>query len=106
MEQIFKGEFKKMNKPVPPEHLLDMWQKKMSFLDGLYHKEKMDGVSRINYDLAVLIAKYPSYLDWMGKKNSDKKMIEERSREERVSINLISKINSNEKEEDIFSDIN
>lgn len=109
MELVFNGKFKTMNKPVPPEHLLDMWQRKQSFLDGLYHKEKIDGVGRINYDLAVLIAKYPGYLDWLGKKESDKKMIEEKSLEDKVKIEYFSSfkndIKAEEKEEDLFSDI-
>ena len=103
MEQIFKGEFKKMNKPVPPEHLLDMWQKKMSFLDGLYHKEKMDGVSRINYDLAVLIAKYPSYLDWMGKTKTEKKEVVQYVAKQKI---IFDNVKSNKKAENtnIFDD--
>lgn len=75
MELVFNGKFKTMSKPVPPEHLLDMWQRKQVFLDGLYHKEKIDGVGRINYDLAVLIAKYPGYLEWLGKTRTEEKEV-------------------------------
>lgn len=76
LEKMFLGEYKNMSSPLPPNHLLDMFCRKASFLDKIYHKEKMDGVSRINYDLAVLISKYAGYLDWMGKKDTEEKKIE------------------------------
>jgi hypothetical protein len=71
MEQIFKGEYKNMSSPIPPEHILDMFQRRQGYLDKIYHKEKMDGVSRINYDLAVLISKYNGYLEWIEKSNKE-----------------------------------
>lgn len=96
MELVFNGKFKTMNKPVPPEHLLDMWQRKQSFLDGLYHKEKIDGVGRINYDLAVLIAKYPGYLDWLGKTKTEEKEVVQYVAKQKI---IFDNVKSNKKTE-------
>jgi len=65
VEEIFKGNWKDMSKPIPPWHLLDMFIRQKNYLDKIYHKVELNGVSRINYDLAVLIAKYPAYLKFM-----------------------------------------
>ena len=106
MEQIFTGKFKTMSKPIPPEHLLDMFQRKASFLDGIYHKEKLDGVSRINYDLAVLVNKYPSYLDWLGKRESEgKKIVEYTIQNEGIGLTtMIPKNETIKRDEDIFEE--
>ncbi len=70
-EEIFKGEWKEMSKPIPPEHLLDMFIKQKPHLDKIYHKTELNGVSRINYDLAVLIAKYPAYLKFLEREKQN-----------------------------------
>jgi hypothetical protein len=69
MEQIYTGKWRGMSKAIKPEHLLEMFERKQKFLDGIYHKEPMSGLNRINYDLAVL-NKYQDFLDW---KEKDKK---------------------------------
>ena len=71
LEEMFKGEYKGMTKRIPPEHLLEMFERQQKFLDNIYHKEKLNGVQRINYDLAVLIAKYPGFLDWKAREVKD-----------------------------------
>lgn len=71
MEQLFTGTYKNMTKPMKCEHILDMFQRRQSQLDKIYHKEKLDGISRINYDLAVLIGKYNNYLEWIEKSKTE-----------------------------------
>ncbi len=71
MEQLFTGTYKNMTKPMKASHILDMFQRRQSQLDKIYHKEKLDGISRINYDLAVLIGKYNNYLDWIEKSKNE-----------------------------------
>lgn len=110
MEQVFAGTFERkgirIKNAIQPGHLLDMWQRKQSFLDGLYHKEKIDGVGRINYDLAVLIAKYPGYLDWLGKKESDsKKIVEYTIQNEGIGLTtMVSNKFIKSEDEDIFEE--
>lgn len=69
LESIYNGTYKGLSKSVPPEDLLDMWQRKINYLDKVNQKNKMNGKVmdnsiRINYDLAILLNKYDSYLEW------------------------------------------
>ena len=55
--------------PVPPEDLLDMWRQKRNYLDKVAEQNRkkgneISGVNRVNYDLAILLSKYDSYLKW------------------------------------------
>lgn len=69
LDKVYKGTYKNLNKPVPVEDLWDMWQKKMPYLRKVYDKNKrcgkeIEGVARINYDLAIILSRYDSYLKW------------------------------------------
>ena len=69
MDSIYKGTFKGLSKPVPPEDLLDMWQQKKNYLSRVAEQNRKKdkdiyGINRINYDLAILLSKYDSYLAW------------------------------------------
>lgn len=72
MDSIYDGSFKGLSKGIPAEDILDMWQRKKNELDriadGNKKKDKViDGLGRINYDLAVILSKYDSYLRWKEK---------------------------------------
>ena len=67
---IYDGTFQKMDVPIPPEHLLDMWQRKENYLNKIYLKnvamgKNMNEVQNILYDLSVLVGKYGSYIEWL-----------------------------------------
>lgn len=69
LDKVYKGTYKNLTKPVPVDDLWDMWQRKMPYLLKVYDRNKrigktMEGVSRINYDLAIVLSKYDSYLSW------------------------------------------
>lgn len=69
---IYNGTFKGMSVGIPPEHLLDMWKRKMDMLNGIASRNSTKGINmsidqRINYDLSILINKYDSYLKWLEK---------------------------------------
>lgn len=106
MEQMFSGEFKGMSKKLLPEHLLDMFQKKASFLDNIRHKNRIDGTGRINYDLAVLISKYNGYLEWLDKmKNEEIKVEGYTIQNGGVGLTtMIQKKEMEKSEEDIFEE--
>ena len=75
MDSVYKGEYKGLKKPVPPEHLLDMWEQKKSYLLKVYdrnrtHGKEIDGLQRVYYDLAILLSKYDSYLSWKDKQEN------------------------------------
>lgn len=68
---IYDGSFTNSN-GVSPEHLLDMWQRKMGFLNKVAEQnaskgKEMDVGQRISYDLSILVNKYDSYLRWLEK---------------------------------------
>ena len=72
LSDIYNGTFKGMSVGIPPEHLLDMWKRKINMLNGIAYRNKTKGIvmgfdKRINYDLSILINKYDSYLRWLEK---------------------------------------
>ena len=69
MDSVYKGTYKNLNRPVPPEDLLDMWRQKRNYLDRVAEQNRkkgteISGVNRVNYDLAILLSKYDAYLKW------------------------------------------
>ena len=72
LSNIYNGTFKGMTYGIPPEHLLDMWERKIDMLNGIANRNSTKGKTmnadqRINYDLSVLVNKYDSYLKWLEK---------------------------------------
>ena len=72
LESIFQGTYKGLKKPIPVEDLLDMWQQKKDYLNKLATKNKkkgkeIDGITRIYYDLSILLSKHDAYLQWKEK---------------------------------------
>lgn len=72
LSNIYNGTFKGMTYGIPPEHLLDMWKRKIDMLNGIANRNStkgkiMNADQRINYDLSVLVNKYDSYLKWLEK---------------------------------------
>lgn len=69
INKLLSGEAEGILKPIPIEHLLDMWKQRIKDLNKIYQYniskgKELDKSSRLNYDLAVLINKYDAYLDW------------------------------------------
>ena len=72
LDSVYKGTYRGLAQPIPPEHLLDMWQQKINYLDKVAEQNRkkgkeVDGLSRLNYDLAILVSRYPAYLTWIKK---------------------------------------
>ncbi len=72
LSNIYNGTFKGMTYGIPPEHLLDMWERKIDILNGIANRNNTKGKTmnadqRISYDLSVLVNKYDSYLKWLEK---------------------------------------
>lgn len=95
LEEIFKGEYKNMSKKIPPEDILEMFERQQKFLDGIYHKESLNGVQRINYDLAVLIAKYPKFLDWKARESKDDSQIVAMVEKKKIDFSNVQQKNEN-----------
>lgn len=65
---VAKGTYPGLPQPIPVEHLYDMWQQKMPYLNKVNDRNerrgKTTGSLRADYDLAILLSLYPSYLKW------------------------------------------
>lgn len=105
MEQVFTGKFKNMSQPIPPQDLLDMWKnpKQVAYLDKMCRWKQLEGVSAINYSLAILTGSYAKYLDWKQSKTienikTEKDIVQFRQ----IDMNKIG--TGNQADEDIFAE--
>lgn len=69
LDNVFLGFYDGITEPVPPEDVLDMWKRKADELNKIKLRNvrkgfKLDGVNLLQYDLAVVLSKYDSYLEW------------------------------------------
>lgn len=65
-----KGEYYHVSVPIPYRHLYDMWRRKAKYLNKIADDNKTKGKDmspqqRLNYDLAILINQYDSYLRFL-----------------------------------------
>lgn len=111
--QVFDGKYKGLKTPVPPEDLLDMWKQKRNYLlknaETQRKRDKdINGLSRVWYDLAILLSKYDSYLKWKEQKKLAIAEIEEKKKEsiEFVKYNDIAKQTIRKKNTNDCIDIN
>lgn len=107
LEDIYNGKWKGLACCIPPEDLLDMWQRKMDYLtkvkmNNITLGKEMDGATQINYDITVLINKYDSYLKWKERN----KIIEQETNKvhteilKTVDLDKLSKIAQNHQKEE------
>ena len=102
MNEVYKGTYKGLKKSVPPEDLLDMWEQKKNYLLKVYernrsHGKEIEGLQRVYYDLAILLSKYDSYLNWKDKQKIAQSDIRERENRTNdfISQKIISQSNPN-----------
>jgi hypothetical protein len=112
MDEIFSGIYKGLSKDIPPEDLLDMWKRKKNELDRINNSnsrkgKNLIGVARINYDLAILLNKYDSYLKWKEDQKlleNEKQNIINEANKPKINYDLINK--SVEKNKNTSTNIN
>jgi len=112
MDEIFTGTYKGLSKGIPPEDLLDMWKRKLSELERINNQnarkgKSLIGVAIINYDLAVLLGKYDSYLKWKEDQKlleNDKQNIINEANKPKINYDLINKSIKNN--QDLDTNIN
>lgn len=91
INQLQEGEYPRLMTAMPIEDLLDMWQQKLNYLNKIYAKNKnngknMNGEQRLNYDLAILVNKYDSYLTWKQRQKENQEKIEKEYKENKNQI--------------------
>lgn len=89
LDSVYKGTYRGLAQPIPPEHLLDMWQQKINYLDKVAEQNRkkgkeVDGPSRLNYDLAIIVARYPAYLTWLKKQQIAAEQSVETTRQQHI----------------------
>jgi len=99
LEDIFNGKYKSISKPIPVEDLYDMWQQKMDYLNKVSvnnqrNGKQIEGLSRANYDLAILLSRYDKYLAWKERKHIEQEQIRKDNENKGNQIDY-TKINSN-----------
>lgn len=109
MDEIFSGTYKGLSKGIPPEDLLDMWKRKKNELDRINYSnvkkgKSLFGCDRLNYDLAILLSKYDSYLKWKEQQKileNEKENIIAELNKPKISYDLIHKSTENKQNTDI-----
>lgn len=90
IKKVIDGDDK--NDGIPVEDLLDMWDKKIDWLNSIAEKKKikspMTQEQRILYDLAILRNKYDSYLKWKEKQ----KILEVEQQSEKTEVLITQEI--------------
>lgn len=113
LNSIYKGEYKNINIPIPAEHLLDMWERKNKELTIIYQNNLKKGKvftneSLFNYDLAILLNQYDSYLKWLEKNKKELSVNlnnKEINNSVKIARNIINNYGTN-KTKDIIDDVN
>lgn len=88
-DAIFKGEFKGQSRPIPAEDLLDMWERKWDELCQIAAWKRLEGIHRLNYDIAVILGKSSSYYAWKDRAKSKNEEIKELQKERKINFDLL-----------------
>ena len=114
--EINNGTYKGMNEGISYEDLLFMFKRKQQYLNKINERNKsigksIKGISRVNYDLAVIIGMYDEYKEWKRKKSilqsNEEVKKEESNNTIKIDYNAINSIKSNDEDDilDILNDI-
>lgn len=106
LSHIFSGKLDGLTKPIPAEHMYDMWLRKQNYLNKVYMNNiskgnKMTGYCRLNYDLAIIISKYDDYLKWLSRQQTqhiEQEQLKENVQQTEVLYNNSLQQNNNHEE--------
>lgn len=89
MQSVYNGTYKGLTRPVDPEHLLEMWQTKMNYLNKVNAKKSkpLEGINKVYYDLAILLARYDKFLEWKESQQCELDKMAERIKKSKNQIN-------------------
>lgn len=114
LASINSGTKKGMTTGIKYDELLEMFKLKQKHLNDIYekntrHGKEMSGIQRINYDIAVLINKYDSFLKWKERQkileSNAAIEVKEKSSEVKLDYTNISKAGKQKEEDMDISDI-
>ena len=81
LDSIYKGTFKGLAQPIPPNELYDIIRQKDKYLLGQFTAKHIDGERRIDYALAVAMSSYNSYKAWVAKVEAEQAEANARAKE-------------------------
>lgn len=112
MAKIYSGTLVNLSKPIPSEHLHDMWRRKENYLDKVYASnlargktDLKDGYLRCNYDLSILIQKYDDYLKFISTQENIEKQMEDIKEATTVTKVLYTQQQNDKNDDDNIYDI-
>lgn len=111
LEDIYSGKRKGLTCEIPPEDILDMWKRKMTYLNKLRAKnialgKNMTVAQQINYDLTVLVNKYDDYLRWkeqnkIVKYSTNQECIDKLATVDLDKLSIIAQVRQKEEDDDM-----
>lgn len=106
LKSVYDGTYKGLHSQVPPEHLLEMWQTKMTYLNRVNAKkaEPLSGINRIYYDMAILLSRYDKFLEWKKAQQEELDAIKKDVANKRTQVDY--SVIQNERKEDKKTNLN
>ena len=108
MEDVVGGEYKGKSKPIPYRDFAQCWIELQKDIDKIYSYNKQNGkqmttMQRLNYDLAVVVGRYP---DWKKAKEKHKAEVIEQQNKAKENIKIdYSRIKSTKNDNGVLDDI-
>lgn len=114
LQSIYSGTFGGMSIGIPIADLLDMWQRKIKYLNKVHNQnitkgKSIEGNNRILYDLSVLVNKYDSYLQWKREQQilqANMKSDQQQNDKQKINFGLIERQIKNQENNSSSEDIN
>jgi len=109
LENIYSGCEKGLTQPIPPHELLDIIERKESYLDKQFIRKGItDSTTKINYALTTACGSYKSYKEWRAGIEAEQEAVKQSKADQQYSaaFNRMTKTRSTEsKKESMFIDL-
>jgi len=81
LDEIYKGSFRGLAQPIPPDELFDIIKQKDDYLFKQFRLKEIEGERRIDYALAVAMSSYKEYKAWRTRIEAEQVEAEERNKQ-------------------------
>lgn len=72
LEEMWAGKFKNMTRPIYPEHMIDMLQRRGDHYDQIMRRMRIKPQGQVNYLLGMILKDYPGYLAHLEKREIER----------------------------------
>lgn len=80
-DEIYKGTYKGLAQPIPPDELFDILKQKDDYLFQQFRLKGIEGERRIDYALAVAMSSYKSYKAWRTRVEAEQAEAKEKQKQ-------------------------